>query len=339
MKDVIKTRASLVLDVLRLEWNKTSRKVLHLLVNILSAYPVLHKEFISRFDITNSLFMRGLCTEYNYLCRRPFIEMVTCLLRRADVDVLKYFATGSGRFIVSHCFEVIHKKLKAEIDYDDIDVVKKQFKVMPSRVQQSELLTLTCFIDTIAAVLVSPSSSDHVKNQGTMNYLRLTMFSDLYILKPLVSIVLADDPPLSTVPRLVTSFNVTLRQSAKSLLDRILSMRIKIPLASIAGFFAKSKPYASTKLFDFIITFVKDHPQIGPYLLEFPFALCGGNPRLTSAWLAGTAILSECHSTNISVPNGAVLEICIVYLPVPQGSTIRQKYRVTGIIDDFHESW
>lgn len=295
VKDVVKARAASLYEVFSCKSSRCARKALKLLNAVVAVHPLLAKELINRFDLTSLHFAPSLCTPENHLCRAPFLRLITSLVDTKDFDVLKYLATKGRRILVA-CVTVISTRLKLEHDYESNESVRKLFTIMASNVQQRELNSAIAFLRAFhGAYIVSSNVSDSTTAKTTFTIpgiVRRGAFS-FAVFSPLVAIASSAPPPLSVVPRQATMHNEQLRQFAAEFVSAVVADTAAISAETVASAVANARPSSSPSATQLALRLAREHPRIASQLLRFCGAICGGAPRLNSAWLGGAAVLAE----------------------------------------------
>lgn len=305
LKHVVKSRVALVYDVIASGRSDCIRFALYLLTNVAEYHLLFAKEIVSRFDLASEYFAPVLCTTWNHRCRLPFIALIVSLINAEDNDISVYLYTKAREALIT-CLTVTKARLRAELVYghelsrhresgptkNSADVGPNgkgkgknptPFRIFPSNVQIRELEGVITFLNTVKSWVLRTSSPQ----------LRRKLCASSFI-DMLVGIAVAPLPPLTVVPRNVTSHHLELRTAAKMLLISLVSSSSSFSMSRIVAVMGRTnviqgEPEALNVLTDV----VRAHPAVAHPVLASGMLL-KLRPELSSRWIAIASAIAFC---------------------------------------------
>lgn len=295
LKDIVKSRASLIFDVFANDHQQCAKRALILFEHVARSHSLLASELVNRFDLSSEHFALTLCTVDNNYCRIPFLNLIATIVSNSDIDLLSYLS-GKGRTIILTCANVIATQLRRELDHAQLlnrpaslqpknkkPFKVRQFKIKPAHVQQRELHAASSFLQRVGKKLCSISS---LKIQRLMFAPPLPTYIAL--------IASAEVPPYSVAPRQIEEFHRGIRLIANRLFSVISTEKSILKMSQVATALSNTRAVnGDISAIDFMKYIVALQPKVSKSLMESG-QLVSIPPQLSSRWLGIVSIIAEC---------------------------------------------
>ena len=300
VKEVVKTRAVLLRDVLAHDQPACAKKALVLLALVAQTHPVLAKEVLNRFNFADDdVLLNKLCSTANNFCRVPFLALVYHLLASGDFDVACSFALKNRPVLVT-CLTVVtvrvveeaypQKPSKMDPARDKGKKKKhiptkkriKKASVLPSHVQREELNAAINFLTALQRHLLALS---HVS-------IKRAAFA-FPVLDLLAQIAAADIPPLEDVPHQVVPEHRRLRKLALELFQSVAMDSTVSYMRDVINALTNRVIAHGIATVEFVLNVIDSQPRVAKGLLERG-KYVREVPQLSSSWFGTAAVISAC---------------------------------------------
>lgn len=293
VKEIVKSRAALIYDILATDGRACAKKALNLLRLAASCHPMLVKELVNRFDLTAKSMAPSLCSITNNHCRVPFLDLMVAILASEERDVF-LFLTGKGREVIVTCLRTIQERAMLEAKGGAGSSTKsimwrqgkahqnKRPKILPSHVQKRELVAAINFLRAIDKHLLKGETET---SQGVFAHPIPTLLAILAVL---------ERPPLDVAPREVQPEHKLLRSTATRMFLSLVNDTRKTKQDDIVK--ALSNPalnFGTKPAVSFVCKVVRRRPDLAAPLLQ------GGRilstpPALTLRWFGHFSVIAFC---------------------------------------------
>lgn len=274
VKEVVKGRVTLLVEILREEKLALAKKTLELLRLVAICSPVLAKELVTRVDLGE--IARTLCTESNSYCRVPYLDLLFSLLTCGDYDLLGLLATReSGLWM--QALRVVTARAIQEAKITDSE---KPWKVYLGYIQKREL---------IAAINLLMAIERHIWELRVPTVRRYAWREPA--MDVLSNLATLDMPHTDRVPRDLQQDHQMLRNIAKRLF--VTALTTGSTEVSAARYLGNINVSSGERALMFVLSMIEAMPRIAPTMLDKGKYL-KRRPELNSAWFANAAVIGKC---------------------------------------------
>lgn len=298
VKDVVKGRVGVMVEVFRGDRRGCARKALILLGMVADSSPILAKEVVNRLELASDRMAPVLCSRTNDFCRVPFLRLVAALLSAGDHDVVWCLATRAREVLVA-CVKVIAGKAQKDALQSVSAFAKDAGKTgkggkgrsnanVKDRVSNPAMTELT---ELLASIKLLRCLYKYVLSCPNDSIARSAFESP--VLESIATIAASEMPLIAAESRDLAAQHTALRLAARDLFTAIASNSRVSRASLVARALIGNSVTDSAAALAFVLHVVNACPRVSRPLLQYgPYVT--SQPRLSSAWLAHAAVIAAC---------------------------------------------
>eukprot|EP00178_Gracilaria_changii_P028026 TRINITY_DN945_c0_g1_i1.p1 TRINITY_DN945_c0_g1~~TRINITY_DN945_c0_g1_i1.p1 ORF type:complete len:1942 (+),score=229.96 TRINITY_DN945_c0_g1_i1:4143-9968(+) len=290
VRNIVRTYAPLITDVLVKDKRACARKGLELLRLTAMCHPLLAKELLNKYDFSSKRLASILCSTSNNYCRMPFLDLLFSVITCSKRDVHLFLSRNAREMLIA-CLSTITRRTIHEA-HELTSSTKRSAKstestaaeqkaALPGYVQKREL---------IASINYLLALQKHLFDDMPKHVRRKTFAAPMCTM--LAKIACTELPPTSVAPRQVQSDHKALRKTAGDLFIAFAKDVDGALLRYAAdSLLATSLIHGSSAATTFSVKAIEAQPRLSTLLLEHgPFL--SSSPEPSTKWLSFCSVLA-----------------------------------------------